>query len=121
MHNTAIAWDLVSRSTGVGKVYQILVVEDMVITGWGSLASDARAYKVQTHPSHGAAIEWAVHQTANKERGDYVIYHSPRTAPVDATHLLYLRGRVPLGIGSDPKIKDAFALIIRDGFVLPQP
>jgi hypothetical protein len=93
----------------------------MVITGWGSLANEARQYKVEGHLSHTDATDWAVRQTADKERGNYVMAHSPRTAPVDAMHLLYLRGRVNQAKGADDKIRDAFALIIRDGFVLPQP
>lgn len=112
--STAIAWTLINRGSGTGKEYQILIVEELVVVGWGPVGRASMQYQITAAISPEEAQRFAVTQTGAKEARGYVMAHAPRSAPVEPVHLDYLRRKIG-SKGRDDNIKEAMSKILTMG------
>lgn len=90
----AVAWMLTSPSASGGKVYQVLLAENILVVGWGSMQSPTKQYKISAHPNPTAARRAAVTQTAEKEAKGYALSVPPRTLPIGSGKMETLRSLV---------------------------
>jgi predicted DNA-binding WGR domain protein len=74
---TVIGWSLRAPSASGGKEYRIMMAEEYVLIGWGSV-NGTKQYKVQRFASKTAAQAFAVEQTSAKEQGNYTLHDSPK-------------------------------------------
>ena len=95
---TVVGWELYAPTTSGGKIYQIMVVDELAITiiGWGALGAQ-KQYQVRKYPTAAGARHYAVLQTEAKENRGYMLNLSPKQGEVDRD----TAERVALSAGRD--------------------
>lgn len=118
MSTTAYGWELTASSASGGKVYQIIVADNIVVTGWGSTSVSTRQYKIESHRDAGWANRWAIDRTAEKEARGYVLTTEPRFHEIDSSTLADLR-RMVGHRGANSQLQQAFNLLVARGSKAP--
>lgn len=87
----ALSWRMTAPSTSGGKVYKILVVDNLLVVGWGSVNNSARQYSVKRFRSAAAARDAAAEQTAAKEAKGYHLSAEPYRLDISERELNIIR------------------------------
>jgi hypothetical protein len=110
----AVAWELTSPSVSGGKAYQIMLVDNYLIVGWGSLSTASRQYKVTRMRNAEAAKAMALSHTGAKEAGGYTLSVAPRTLRVKPDKIDTLHGMTNHRGGS-PFLQESFTKVLAHG------
>ena len=78
-------------SSSGGKVYKMLVVDNLLVIGWGSANSSSRQYSVKRYRAQGAARVAATAQTEAKEAKGYLLTHAPQELTITSNDLSIIR------------------------------
>jgi predicted DNA-binding WGR domain protein len=114
MSTIAYGWELTAPSTSGGKVYQITVIDNIIVTGWGSTSTTTRQFMVEAHVDSQWASRWAVERTAEKESRGYSLTTPPHAHEIDPAMLGELR-RMVGHRGASARLQQAFNLLIQHG------
>lgn len=87
----ALAWVMHAPSSSGGKAWKVLVVDNLMVTGWGSMSSGSRQYSVKRYLAPEGARAAAAEQTAAKESKGYWLNVQPYTINVSAKDLNIIR------------------------------
>lgn len=110
----AVAWMLTSPSVSGGKVYQIMLVENFLITGWGSMQGPTKQYKVEQHNTPGIAKQVALTKTSDKEAKGYALSVPPRTLHVGSGKMDTLQG-LRDHRGANPWLQNSLSKVLTSG------
>lgn len=114
MDNMAYGWVLTASSTSGGKVYQVAVVGNLVIVGWGSRGTPTLQYKVAAYHNPAEARRVALGQTSLKEDKGYVLTTEPRAHQIDESTLAELQ-RMVGHRGGNFRLQQAFDMLMEHG------
>jgi hypothetical protein len=103
-----LGWRLHAPSASGGKVYVVVVADNMTVVGWGkkSASTTGLQFKVARHANAAAAQAFAHAMTSDKERSGYTMDVTPRYAETVGTKVLALAERVNVR-GADPYLQES--------------